>query len=246
MPTTNFINGVTNVQESQALGSYVAPDPTKCHAYMNDFDQFSVNTVTTALADWFPTLVGSTGTSAVITNADGGVVLVTNGTTASDSLFFQWKGGQGATVVETWKFEAGKPLWFKCRWKVSDATQSNVVIGLQITDPSPLSVTDGVYFLKLDGSTTVNLLVTKNSTSTTTAAATLANDTYVTLAFFYDGSDRIDIFLNDVRVASSVTTNLPDDEELTISFGIGNGEAAAKTMSVDYIFVAKQRDTEIA
>jgi hypothetical protein len=37
------------------------------------------------------------------------------------------------------------------------------------------------------------------------------------------------------------TTNLCDDEELTISFGIQNGEAVAKTMSIDYIFVSKER-----
>lgn len=246
MTTTNFINGVTNVQDSQALGSYVAPDPTKCHAYMNDFDQFSLSTVTTALAEWFPTITGATSTSSIITGADGGVLLITPGTVDDDNFFLQWKGGMGTTTAETWKFEAGKPLWFKCRFKAADATQSDIVIGLQITDTSPLSVTDGVYFLKLDGSTTVNLLVTKNSTSTTTAAATLANDTYVTLAFFYNGSDRIDIFLNDVKVAASVTTNLVDDEELTISFGIQNGSAGAKTLSVDYIFVAKQRDAEIA
>ena len=35
--------------------------------------------------------------------------------------------------------------------------------------------------------------------------------------------------------------NLPDDEELTISFGIQNGAAAAKTMTVDYVFASKER-----
>jgi hypothetical protein len=40
---------------------------------------------------------------------------------------------------------------------------------------------------------------------------------------------------------TAVTTNLPDDEDLAISFAIQNGEAVAKTMTVDYIFVAKER-----
>ena len=34
---------------------------------------------------------------------------------------------------------------------------------------------------------------------------------------------------------------MPDDEVLTPSFGIQNGEAAAKTMSIDYILAAKER-----
>jgi hypothetical protein len=38
-----------------------------------------------------------------------------------------------------------------------------------------------------------------------------------------------------------VSTNAPDDEELTVSFGIQNGAAAAKTLTVDYIGASKER-----
>jgi hypothetical protein len=34
---------------------------------------------------------------------------------------------------------------------------------------------------------------------------------------------------------------MPDDEDLTVSFGIQNGEAVAKTMTVDYILAAMDR-----
>lgn len=232
MATTNFIDGVTNVAESTTLGTYIAPDPTQVHTWFDDFDQY-------VAADWTITETG-TGTRAV-GNLDNGILVVTNGASDDDANFLQWSGNTNAATVETWKFVSGKPLWFKSRFKISDATQSDLVLGLQITDTTPLAVSDGVYFLKADGSTTLNLLVTKNSTSTTTAAATLANDTYVTVGFVYDGASRIDIYVNDVRVGSSVTTNLPDDEELTISFGIQNGEAVAKVLSLDYIFVSKER-----
>jgi hypothetical protein len=40
---------------------------------------------------------------------------------------------------------------------------------------------------------------------------------------------------------TSVTTNLVDDEDLTVSIALQNGEAVAKTMTVDYVFVAKER-----
>lgn len=232
MATTNLIDGVTNVASTSALGSYTMPDPTSAHTWFDDFDDY-------VAAEWIITETG-TGTRAV-GNLDGGVLVVTNGATDDNANFLQWSGDTSSAAVETWKFESEKPLWFKARFKLSDATQSDFVIGLQITDTTPLAVTDGVYFLKADGSTTLNLLVTKNSTSTTTAAATLANDTYVTIGFVYDGGSKIDIYLNDNRVASSVTTNLPDDEELTISFGVQNGEAVAKILSLDYLFVSKQR-----
>lgn len=232
MASTNFIDGVTNVAESTTLGTYIAPDPTQVHTWFDDFDQY-------VAADWTITETG-TGTRAV-GNLDNGILVITNGATDDNANFLQWSGNTNAATVETWKFVSGKPLWFKSRFKISDATQSDLVLGLAITDTTPLSVSDGVYFLKADGSTTLNLLVTKNSTSTTTAAATLANDTYVTVGFVYDGASRIDVYLDDVRVGSSVTTNLPDDEELTITFGIQNGEAVAKILSLDYIFVSKER-----
>ena len=241
MVTTNLPNGVTNVLDTTVFGTFGAPDPSKYIEFFDDFMAYRVDAATTPVAygDWLVTTTGS-GTG-VVTDENGGVVLVTNGASDDDNYFAQWQGGNAANVAETFKFIAKKQTWFKCRFKVSDATQSDIVIGLQITDTTPLAVTDGVYFLKADGSTTMNLLVTKNSTSTTTAAATIADATYITLGFVYNGSDRIDIYADDVRVASSVTTNLVDDEELAVSFGLQNGEAAAKTMNLDYIFVASER-----
>jgi hypothetical protein len=38
-----------------------------------------------------------------------------------------------------------------------------------------------------------------------------------------------------------VSTNAPDDEELTVSFGIQNGAAAAKVLTVDYVTAMKER-----
>jgi hypothetical protein len=61
------------------------------------------------------------------------------------------------------------------------------------------------------------------------------------LGFYYDGASAIQYSVNGSVLGTSVTTNLPDDEDLTVTFAIQNGEAVAKTMTVDYIFVAKER-----
>lgn len=223
---TNYPGGVSNAFSYVTLGSYLAPDPSAAHQYFNDFDIYTAG-------DWTVTETQAGATQA-ITNADGGILALVNSAADDDLNAIQLS-------KETFKFEANKELWFKCRFKVSDATQSDLVVGLQITDTTPLDVTDGVFFLKSDGSTTLSLLVEKNDTATTTTAATLADDTYVVVGYYYNGIDRIDIFVNESRVASSVTTNLPDDEELTISLAVQNGEAAAKTLSIDYVFIAKKR-----
>lgn len=232
MVATNFPDGVNNVYDYTTMGGYGGPDPSKYHTWYDDFDNYTA-------ADWVITTTG-TGT-VVVQNEVNGIIRVTNSAADDDAVFLQWSGDTNAAAVETWKFIAGKELWFKTKFKVSDATQSDLVMGLQITDTTPLAVTDGVYFLKADGSATLNLLVTKNSTSTTTAVTTMVADTYVTVGFYYDGKSSISIFLNDQKIGSSVTTNLVDDEELTISWGCQNGEAVAKTMNIDYILVSETR-----
>jgi hypothetical protein len=207
---------------------YGLPDPSSWHSYFDDFDYY-------VAGDWTVTEVG-TATQA-LTDADGGVLLITNSAADNDSSFSQ-------KVGESFLLEAGKPAVFKCRFKVSDATQSDLVIGLQITDTSPLDATDGVYFTKADGSASVSAVCRKNAStgSTSLAAATLADDTYIVLGWYYDGKSSVQVFADDVQVGTldGSSTHLPDTE-LTVSFGIQNGEAVAKTMSVDYILAAKRR-----
>ena len=48
-------------------------------------------------------------------------------------------------------------------------------------------------------------------------------------------------YKDNVKVGSAVGTNAPDDEELAVSFGIQNGEAVAKVMTLDYISAGKER-----
>lgn len=237
MATTNFIDGVTNAAGSTTLGSYIALDPTETHTWFDDFDQY-------VAADWTITETG-TGTRAV-GNVDNGILVITNGASDDNNNFLQWSGNTNAATVETWKWASNKAMWFKARMKVSDATQSDLVFGLQITDTAPLDATDGLFFIKADGSTSLTFRAEKNDTASTVTTGTLADDTYFTAGFAYLpsalGGPILNVYFNDVRVGSLTTlTNFPDDEELTISFGIQNGEAAAKILSLDYIFVSKER-----
>lgn len=230
MPT-NYSTGVNNQSATDLLGNLQVLDSSVNHTYFNDFDVY-------AAGDWTVTETQAGATQA-ITNEDGGVLLLTNSAADDDLVALQGK--------EAFKFVAGKELFFKARFAVSDATQSDLVIGLQITDTTPLAVTDGVYFRKDDGDANLDFVVIKNSTATTASAiTTLANATYITVGFHYDGIDKIEYFagtdaVSPTYLGKSVVTNLPDDEELALSFAIQNGEAVAKTMSIDYIFASKAR-----
>jgi len=229
--TTHFTSGVTNVSGDGTLGKLKAPAPHKYHSYFNDFDTYLASdwTITTTEA-------GTGSATEALADGDGGLLLLTNAAGDNDLDFLQ-------LVKEGFKYEAGKQLAFNIRFKTSDATQTDIVAGLQLTDTTPLDVTDGIFFLKEDGSTSISFIVEKNSTqSTLTLPNALANDTFMTLGFVFDPKDqKFHVFQDNVLAGTVVNTNAPDDEELTVSFGVQNGEAVAKTMTIDYVGAMKER-----
>lgn len=233
-PPVRFPSGVTNVEKTDAFANIKLPSPLLQHTYFNDFDTY-------VSGDWTITRVGTTPTEA-LTDEDGGALLLTMASTDDSSSFLDKKG-------ESFLPASGKKMWFAIRFKVSDATQTDWVCGLQITDTTPLDVTDGIYFQKDDGDTNIDFYVSKDATTgrlTSTAITTAsAADTYMKLAWYFDGVRYVYCYKNDVMVyrvdlTTTLSTYLPDTE-LTISFGVQNGEAVAKTMTVDYIYCAKER-----
>lgn len=205
-------------------------DNANYHKFFDDFDRY-------VAADWTITETGSG--SRALTNVDGGCLLVTNGASNNDANYFQ-KVGEG------FAFEAGKRLYFEARFKTNDATLSDWVMGLQITDTTPLAVSDGLWFQKATAGTALDFHVAGASTQTDKTAIATWDTSFHTLAFYYDGSNaKVAIFMDGVQVSSAVITNAPlVTRTLTVSFGQKNGEAVAKTMTVDYIFVAKQRSLQ--
>ena len=229
--TTHFTSGVTNVSSDGTLGKLKAPAPHKYHTYFNDFDTYLAS-------DWTITTTedGTGSATEALADGDGGLLLVTNAAGDNDHDFFQ-------LVKEGYKYESGKQLAFNIRFKTNDATQTDIVAGLQLTDTTPLDVTDGIFFLKSDGAATISFIVEKDSTqSTLTLPNSLSDDTFMTLGFVYDPKDqKFHVFQNNVLAGTVVSTNAPDNEELALSFGIQNGAAAAKTLTVDYIGASKER-----
>lgn len=231
MSTTNFPDGVTNVFEYVQNGAMTFPDPTLFHTYWNDFDTY-------VAGDWVVTVVGTTPTAA-LTAGNGGLLLLTNAATDDSSIVLQ-------KTPAAFALTPGKKAWFATKFQVSDATQSDLQMGIVIVDTTPLDATDGIYFQKDDGAATIDLYVRKNATTGSnkkSAIATLANATDIVLQWYYDGLGTLFYGVNGVRLGSmdASSTYLPDATNLTVSMMVVNGEAAAKTMTVDYIFAAFER-----
>ena len=201
------------------------------YGYSNDFFTYQADdwTITTTEA-------GTGSATEAVTSSAGGALLLTNAAGDNDNDFLQLKG-------EAFKLSSSKRAYFSARFKCNDVDQSDIVIGLQITDTSPLDVTDGIFFISNDGDAGLDFLVEKDNSATTTEdVATLADDTFITVSWFID-PDRSAVYysINNAEPVKVANTNLPDDEELTISIGIQNGEAAAQTLTVDYVTAIVER-----
>jgi hypothetical protein len=199
--------------------------------YFNDF-LFAQNY---SASDWVVTETTSGATEAIAADEVNGALLLTNDANDDDVVQLQ--------SAEEWiKLSAGKQVWFETKFKVSDATQSDFFVGFATTDTTIIAgTTDSCGFRKLDGSTSVAALTEDNTTETTTAGVhTMADATYVTLGFYWNGVDRVLFFKNRSLVATH-TANIEQTNKLALTFTLQNGEAVAKTMTIDYIYVAQER-----
>lgn len=168
-------------------------------------------------------------------NAIHGELLLANLTLDTDFISMQL----GRSVI---KFVSGKETFFKARIRLNEVTQSIFLCGLMIVDPSPLDATDGVYFKIEDEKATIDVYVKKDSTaSSKLSLATIPAETLFELAFLYDGMDEIVFFVNSVRKGSLGIDNLPDDELLTPTIYIGNGQAASSAVTFDFYEAGQER-----
>ena len=185
----------------------------------------------TAGVEFIRTSVNGPGTVVGIEDGEaycGGVAFTTD-TAENDGESIQLNG-------ELIKLDsASKPFAFGCRVMVDDATQSDIFLGVAITDTALLgAVSDDISFRKVDGETDVKLYVEKNSTETVSASLhTLADATAVTLSCVYNGSN-VTPYVNGVAGTALAVDNLPDDEGLTLSIEILTGEGAARTLTVSF------------
>jgi hypothetical protein len=216
-----FFDGANSQRWLDAIG----PDVVKV---MEDFAHTPFASADNMAA--FTTTLTGASTAALEAGATGGVLLLTTAGTEDDGLNIQAQG-------EAFLLASGKECYFGAKIKISAATESEVVIGLCITDTTLLGgMTDGIYFRKPDGGTTMSFVLEKGSAETATAyGSAIVADTWYTLECYFDGTN-IDWWVNNVLQTRPVTTNLPNTEYLTPSIAWLNGATAGgPIMRVDWI-----------
>lgn len=226
---TRFPNGVTNSAQAAIFGDLIAPDPTKLHAYWDDFDTFTA-------AEWVVTKTQVAATQAT-TAGDGGLLALVNSAANADLNAIQ-------KTPSSFLLDATKKSYFKTRVKVDSATLAAMAIGLQVTNTTPLDVTDGIYFLKSAGAATVDILCRKNATTgslSATAIATMVSDTFMELAWYYDGNGTLQYAVDGTVVGSLSVASYFPDTILMVSIAVANGSAVARTLTADFVYAAQER-----
>jgi len=226
MTTTRLATGLGNVPKTYGMRDLPMQYPAVTHSFFTDFDLFTA-------ADWTITETQAGATQALVAG-DGGFLALVNSAANADLNAIQ-------KTFASFRMAAGKRAWFETRLKVDDATNAAFVAGLQVIDTTPLAVSDGIFFSKAAATTTLTGIVEKTSTITTGNVGTMVSDTYAIMSWYYNGTDSVEFFFNNALTLRLAVTNLPNTVDITPSFAVSNGTAAARTMTIDYVFAAKAR-----
>lgn len=245
---TRFPNGITNQGENTIFGGQL-PFPVNLgqRVFEDDFYTFTA-------AQWTVTETQAGATQAIANPGNGGLIALVN-TAADNDLNAIQRVAAGVTAESWGPLDPTKRLWARFQIGCSENNLADFVAGLQITDATPLAVSDGIYFRKSEGTTTIALVAAKDNVenqlavgaalnSTVSAAGVQAN--FMTLDFFWDGLGLTNGRLYAAYQGTVIGNSTPgaasfcDDEALTLSFAVQNGSAAARTMWIDRALVIQE------
>ena len=263
--TTHFSNGVTNVP-GKMLGSSVftkARQPlitgnNNEFAFQDDFVKYNAG-------DW--TVTETAGASTQAANyANGWLVLGDNGSpTANDVNLIE-----GSNVFN---YQSTKGLAFETSFASIDVSEANIWVGLSndgFADPAAVP-RDGIGFSHLEDTTTIQFVISKDATATSTnvldapggSAITFADSTVATqtatvgqipsnsvrlgFRFIPAGQEGLTtgtfrIYYNGNPVQDVTTlTNVPDNIGLGPCAGTNTKGSTTTNLMVDYIKVLGER-----
>lgn len=243
LQTTRLFPGLTNTKDTGIFSDLYVPDRiSKIHEYVQDFDQYIA-------ADYVLTLGGGAVTQ---TSGDGGLITLVSAASAITSLQKTPAAFRNAAGFRTWgKFVLGV-----------DSLLGLVIAGTLNVTATPFtgaSQTDGIYF-----TTATTGVITANIASGGVITSVVVPNTLLVagggllahLNFYWDGAiygsapnGRImfDVSGTGVTAPSRVAIALPSGTTFptavltTPTVGVSATTAAARTLTLDTIWVAKDR-----
>lgn len=212
--------------------------------YTQDFSALAVDDTTNDPTEWTwsPTEGGAGTTEGVITGVAGGEFLVTTAANENDGVNMQLKGA-------SFYLAEGKPLYFGIKIKISDATESDLFLGVGAVDTDWLGgLPDGIYFEKLDDGTGVSA-VTEDASETQTDGVAVMDTSYHIYEFYYDGvfttaatAGTVTFWIDGTQVAQHTTAaNITTDTAITPTIEYLTGTGGVDTFSIDWLYIIHPR-----
>ena len=233
MAFTNLYPGVSTSSAGLGLDMPLF-NPVDQAVFFDDFFKYLPSAT-----DWVLTETQAGATQA-LASGQGGRLLFTNSAADNDLVSIQH-------ASTCFALAAGKRVWMQTRFQISDATQTDVFIGLAATDTSPIATvpSDFVAFTKDDEATTLNLKSAGSSTPilSLTSQGTFTAATDITAGFFYDGVSKLFVYVNNVLVSTTTAAfaSLFPSAVMSPIIALQNGDAVARTMNIDYLLIATDR-----
>ena len=203
--------------------------------YLQEFVTWPDDDTTHDPTEFVVTMVEVGGASSVvITDAAGGAALFTAAGNDNDGVKLQLGGASGGENV---KLDGSYPLYMGIQFQLKDATNSELLYGVCVTDTTCLDGLDtGLYFRTVDADPELFIVAERDTYESLYEVATLADATDVTAEFLFDGGTCY-VYINGVQMTSftSAIPNFPDDEEMRLTLEFLDGEAQANTATVKWI-----------
>lgn len=222
-----MFNHFANSPSRQMPRSYAFNDFTQA----KEIDDFTVSAI-------------ASGTAAIASGVKNGVLRITANADSDNS-------GANIQDKKAWiGIEAGKSVEFTAFIKGSEATQSDWIAGLTVIDTTLIGgMTDGIYFRKADGAATVECVIERDSTETTSGAVwTFAADTWYRLGIIVTltgaNAGKAAFWVDNVCVAEVTVANLPisSEEFLVRSVEYMSGDASGTdTFDIDLLAAGQER-----
>jgi len=155
--------------------------------------------------------------------------------------------------------DIGLPLYYECRFRTADVSNTDIFIGLADVDTEIITTgaDDCVGFLLESGTLYCHCAESSKEYSVDTAitetdGAATGNNGWIRAAFTFDGANTVTFMVDDnddgqfdFETSVNVGTTLhylPDDEALTPTIEVITGTTyTAETADFDYVFCAQQR-----
>ncbi|MHA2047879.1 MAG: hypothetical protein ACW99G_24105 [Candidatus Thorarchaeota archaeon] len=200
MAPKRYPKGVTNVSATSPLAQLPTMDPKLLHMYFDDFNEIIYGAI--GAGTWVATTGAADGDISLTGSAGG--VLVLNAITDTDYSGIQKQLG--------FVFESGKQAWFGARVKTAEATNMGWAFGLSDIETDFAPGVAGVWFMKADTATAIDLEIWDAGALVAQTANFLTCDTsWTLLECHFDGVDTFTIYNEGLQVAQLATASFPAD-----------------------------------